>query len=140
MRAVLRLLWAFPGSIVGFLMSPFFRGRRVARGVIVCEGAEWPRWIGFRHRAMTLGHVVLCVDDLDEGVLEHELVHVAQWERWGLAFPLAYLVATAAAVLRGGHFYRDNSFEIEARRASAHRMALEVSRRRRRISPEALSR
>jgi hypothetical protein len=120
MRAIWRLLWASPGSIAGLLMSPFFRGRRAARGVIICEGAEWPQRVGFRHRAMTLGHVVLCVDDLDDDVLEHELAHVAQWERWGFAFPIAYLVATVSAVLRGGHFYRDNSFEIQARGASGH--------------------
>jgi len=120
MRPIWRVLWASPGSIAGFLVSPFFRGRRVARGVIVCEGANWPRRIGFRHRAMTLGHVVLCVDDLDDGVLEHELVHVRQWERWGLAFPFAYLVATISAVLRGGHFYRDNIFEVQAKNASGH--------------------
>jgi len=119
-RLFLRVLWALPGSIVGLLVAPFFRARRVVRGVMVCEGAGWPRKIGFRHRAMTLGHVVLCVDDIDEGVLEHEFVHVGQWERWGIAFFPAYLLATLGALLRGKHFYRDNAFEAEARRISGH--------------------
>ena len=37
--------------------------------------------------ALTLGHVVLGLDPqaLDE-TREHELVHVAQYERWGPAF------------------------------------------------------
>jgi len=134
MWPVWRVLWASPGSVAGFLVSPFFRARRVARGVIVCEGANWPRRIGFRHRAMTLGHVVLCVDDLDDGVLEHELVHVRQWERWGLAFPFAYLVATIAAVLRGGHFYRDNIFEVQARSAPARRAGFRASRSAKRLA------
>ena len=120
LRLVCKVLWAFPGSIAGFLMAPFFRSRRIVRGVLVCEGADWPRKFGFRHRAMTLGHVVLCVDDINEGILEHELVHVGQWERWGIAFGPAYLVATLGALLRGKHFYRDNPFEVQARRISGH--------------------
>lgn len=109
-----------PGSIVGLFVAPFFKARRFVRGVVVCEGAGWPRKVGFRHRAMTLGHVVLCVDDIDEGVLEHEFVHVGQWERWGIAFVPAYLLATIGALLRGKHFYRDNPFEAQARRISGH--------------------
>jgi len=87
---------------------------------MVCEGADWPSMLGFRHRAMTLGHVVLCVDDIDEGILEHELVHVRQWERWGFAFLPAYFIATLGALLQGRHLYRDNGFEVRARRISGH--------------------
>ena len=119
-RLVWRILWAFPGSLAGLLLAPFFRGRRTVCGIVVCEGADWPRRIGFRYRAMTLGHVVLCIDELDEGTLEHELVHVGQWERWGIAFPLAYLASTLSALFRGAHFYRDNSFEAQARNLSGH--------------------
>jgi hypothetical protein len=87
---------------------------------VVCEGADWPHRFGFRHRAITLGHVVLCVDDIDEGILTHELVHVRQWERWGFAFLPAYVIATLAALLKGRHFYRDNGFEVRARRISGY--------------------
>jgi hypothetical protein len=90
------------------------------RGIVVCEGARWPRRIGFRYRAMTLGHVVLCVDHLDEGTLEHELVHVGQWERWGIALPLVYLASTLSALIRGEHYYRGNTFETQARNLSGH--------------------
>jgi hypothetical protein len=119
-RPLWKVAWASPGSIVGFLIAPFFKHRRVVEGALVCEGAGWPRKIGFRHRAMTLGQVVLCIDDLDEGTLAHELVHVAQWERWGIAFLPAYLVASLVARLRGGHYYKDNTFEVQARRISGH--------------------
>jgi hypothetical protein len=119
-RPVWKVTWASPGSIVGFLIAPFFRYRRVVEGTMICEGAGWPRRLGFRHRAMTLGHVVLCIDDLDEETLAHELVHVAQWERWGIAFLPAYLVASLMARLRGGHYYRDNAFEVQARQISGH--------------------
>ena len=42
--------------------------------------------------------------------IRHELVHVAQWRRWGLVFPLLY----AAAELRAGGDPRRNRFEAEA--------------------------
>lgn len=47
----------------------------------------------------------------------HELLHVEQFERWGFLFPLAYGVASIVSRLRHGNWYRDNAFEVEARRA-----------------------
>jgi hypothetical protein len=85
----------------------------------VCEGASWPRRAGFRHRAMTLGHVVLCIDVADDTLLRHELVHVRQYEKLGPLFVPAYLAASLLAVLRGGNAYSDNAFEVEARRATS---------------------
>jgi hypothetical protein len=59
--------------------------------------------------------VVLAVDALDESTLDHELVHVRQYERWGFLFFPLYLAGSLRALLRGGHAYRDNPFEIAAR-------------------------
>jgi hypothetical protein len=112
---VIAKLWAAPCSAVGLLLSMFFRRRYVTRGVIVAEGASWPRRLGWRYRAITFGHVILCVDELDTRTLGHELVHVRQYERWGPLFFLAYPLAALGAVARGGGPYRDNPFEVEAR-------------------------
>lgn len=112
---MLRRLWAAPGSVIGLLLAPFFKRRFVARGVLLCEGATWPRKLGWRYRAVTFGHVVLCVDEIDGATFEHELVHVSQYERWGPVFPIAYGLASLRARLRGGHHYRDNVFEVQAR-------------------------
>lgn len=81
----------------------------------MCEGARWPRLLGWRYRAITFGHVVLAVDELDLETMDHEMVHVAQYERWGVAFFPAYLAAGLTARARGGSFYRDNHFERQAR-------------------------
>lgn len=113
--SVLRVVWAGPYSLVGALFAPFFRRRRFARGVLLCEGAAWPRKLGWRYRAITFGHVVLGVDELGEAVLAHELAHVRQYERWGPFFVPAYLVAALLAALRRHHPYRDNHFEVAAR-------------------------
>lgn len=111
----MRLLWAAPASAVGLLLSPFFVRRRLSNGVLVCEGAAWPRRLGWRYRAITFGHVVLCVDELDTATFRHELVHVRQYERWGILLWPAYAAASSWARLRGGHAYRDNHFERRAR-------------------------
>lgn len=110
-----RLLWAAPATALGVLLSPFFRARYVTRGIVLCEGASWPRRLGWRFRAITFGHVVLSVDELDEETLEHELVHVRQYERWGLLLWPAYLAASLWAKARGGRAYWDNPFEKQAR-------------------------
>ena len=107
--------WAAPASLVGLLLAPFFRSRSVTRGVLLCEGASWPRRLGWRFRAITFGHVVLSVDELDDAVIEHELVHVRQYERWGLLLWPAYGASSLWAKLRGGRAYWDNHFERQAR-------------------------
>jgi len=40
---------------------------------------------------------------------------VRQYERWGVFFLLAYPAASLLAAWQGGHFYRDNCFEVQAR-------------------------
>ncbi|MFN2490003.1 MAG: hypothetical protein ABR529_09745 [Actinomycetota bacterium] len=123
-RAVGRLLrrtWAAPASLLGLLLAPFFGRRSVRDGVLLCEGAGWPRRLGFRYRAMTLGHVVLCIDEVDDALLGHELVHVRQHEMLGPLFLPSYALASLVAVARGGDAYSDNAFEVAARREPSSR-------------------
>lgn len=112
-------MWAFPNTLLGLILSLLFKNKRNVAGVLVCEGADWPRRLGWGYRAMTLGHVVLGIDELDEEILAHELGHVHQHEIWGPLFIPAYLLATLWAVVRGRHYYRDNPFEVAARRGAA---------------------
>ena len=123
--SALRYLWAVPWSVIGLALSVLFRDRYIARGVLVAEGADWPGRLGWRYRAITFGHVILCVDELDPVTFEHELVHVGQYERWGPLFVPVYLVSGLWALVRGRHGYLDNRFELAARAAtSAPRSAL----------------
>jgi hypothetical protein len=111
--------WAAPSSLLGLLFSPFFKRRRRIQGILLCEGASWPRKLGWGYRAITFGHVVLSIDELDPTTFEHEMEHVRQYERWGLLYFPAYLVGSIWALLRGGHYYRDNPFEKKARLAAS---------------------
>ena len=72
-----------------------------------------PNWL-----AITLGRHVFAWRSMNDGELAHELAHVRQWERHGWLFPLAYLAASRRARRSGGHWYRDNPFEAEARAAA----------------------
>jgi hypothetical protein len=69
-----------------------------------------PDWL-----AITLGRWILAWRALDDAELAHELVHVRQWQRFGLRFIPRYLRASWLASRReGGDAYRDNRFEREA--------------------------
>ncbi|HEV3472161.1 MAG TPA: hypothetical protein VG408_03000, partial [Actinomycetota bacterium] len=87
--------------------------------ILVCEGASWPKRLGWRYRAITFGHVVLSIDELDDATLAHERAHVHQYERWGPFFVPAYLAAAVMTRIRGRHHYLDNPFEAAARSVSA---------------------
>jgi hypothetical protein len=68
--------------------------------------------------AMTLGHAILGRDpDCLDRCREHEQAHVRQVERWGPAFLPAYVAASIWEWSRGRHYYFDNWFERDARRA-----------------------
>ena len=55
---------------------------------------------------------------LDEPELAHELEHVRQWQEHGWTFPIVYLAASLRGRRAGGHWYRDNPFEVAAREAA----------------------
>lgn len=69
--------------------------------------------------AITIGHTIFTWRQLSDEELAHELEHVRQWSRHGLAFPLVYLRASLGARRSGKAWYDDNKFEVEARAAAA---------------------
>jgi hypothetical protein len=108
-------LWAAPNSLVGLAGALTTAKRPVrCRGVLLIEGsrgglARFLAWRGFS--AITLGHVIVANQPLDDYLLAHELAHVAQHERWGPLFYPAYLLTSLAG-------YRRNPFELAAERAA----------------------
>ncbi|MFZ4506586.1 MAG: hypothetical protein ACOYON_02675 [Fimbriimonas sp.] len=115
-------IWASPVTLIGLVLGGLGLvtggSVRAVEGVLEFHGG----WVTtllrapfVRAYAMTLGNVILGVDaeQLDRWRM-HEHGHVRQAELWGPLFLPAYGVASVAAWLRGGHYYRDNWFEIDA--------------------------
>ena len=71
-----------------------------------------PEWL-----AITIGQRIFAWRAMTEPELEHELEHVRQWQRHGMAFPVRYLAASMRARRSGKRWYHDNRFEAEARDA-----------------------
>ncbi|KAA1260184.1 hypothetical protein LF1_27230 [Rubripirellula obstinata] len=100
---------------IGLLLGGKFR---LVDGVVEIHGK---RVAGVLQRlyvpamAITIGHVVLGQTQAALDITrKHERVHVRQYERWGIAFVPAYLLASVYLYLRGRDGYRDNPFEVEA--------------------------
>ena len=121
---VVQGLWAGPWTLVGLLLGVVALltgggGQRVGR--------VWEFYGGWLDRllwwvpiaggaaAMTLGQAVIARTqaDLDHS-RAHELVHVAQYERWGPLFVPAYLACSAWLWWQGRDPYLENPFEEEA--------------------------
>jgi hypothetical protein len=92
---------------------------QVRSGALEFHGG-FARWLAekWSFSAMTLGHVIIGRDPWCLDVCrDHEQAHVRQVERWGAVFIPAYLLASVVAWSRGEHYYLDNYFERDARRA-----------------------
>lgn len=117
----MRYGWAGPATVLGLAIAllALVRGGRARphSGVLEISGGFARHLLrrACRASAMTLGHVVLGVDEfaLDD-TRDHERVHVRQYERWGPLFIPLYLASSLFAWLRGKHPYFDNVFEREA--------------------------
>ncbi|SIO63049.1 hypothetical protein SAMN05444166_7227 [Singulisphaera sp. GP187] len=122
-KRVIAYVWASPTTLVGLTAGALTlaTGGRVQRrlGTLEFHGG-FSRWFAERNRfaAMTLGHVIIGRDPCAlDSCRAHEQAHVRQVERWGIAFIPAYFLASAWAWSRGKHYYLDNYFERDARRA-----------------------
>ena len=126
-----RYAWAAPTTALGLIvvLAGLWRVRVcIVDGVIEAHGPALA-WLlshctPIRHgvAALTLGHVVIGRDSWSlESTRAHERVHVRQCEAWGPLFVPAYLWASLWATLRGGNFYYDNWFEVEAARLQHQR-------------------
>jgi len=126
--AVLKRVWAGPCSVLGLLLWliawPLGARARLVDGVLevaLSRSARgrhrWSSWLPFH--AITLGHVVV---GLDAQTLSHwrahERVHVAQYERLGPIFLVAYPLSSVIQWLRGRPPYWSNHFEVQARERS----------------------
>lgn len=83
------------------------RLRRIGRAMLIRD------WL-----AITIGRDIWTWRALSDAELAHELEHVRQWQRYGPLFIPRYARASWRAARAGGHWYRDNAFEVAARAAA----------------------
>ena len=120
-----RVCWAAPCSAVGLLLAciPLALGGslKCRSGAIEITYRDRISDCGAGVRAMpfrgiVFGHVILAISAEELALIgPHERVHVAQYERWGILFFVAYALSSLWQLMRGRHPYRDNHFEVEAR-------------------------
>ena len=125
---ILRYLWAAPATVVGLAVAAVTicvgGTLRVVGGVVEAGGGWFGRFMqllpqALRIEAITFGHVVLGLNHAALARLRaHELVHVRQYERWGVLFFPLYLASSLWQLLHGRDPYRQNCFELEAFRLS----------------------
>ena len=89
------------GFIWGFLWSTGPVERR--RGLFVFRGMPG---LTFGRGGSCVGGCYLTAQNVSDDVIEHELVHKRQWQRYGMLFPFLYLLS--------GRDPLRNRFEIEA--------------------------
>lgn len=131
LRTALGMLWAMPYTLLGLMLGLAglaTGGKARIRGKTIEFHGGFVRWFvahqppGEFTNAMTLGHTILGQTPASlDFAREHELVHVAQYERWGPLFGPAYLGASVVLWLMGKDAYRDNPFEREAYAADERR-------------------
>ncbi|TFB94508.1 Fe-S oxidoreductase [Cryobacterium sp. HLT2-28] len=92
-------------TLVGLVWGSVWSTGRVERrgGLVVFRGM--PAW-AFGRGGSCVGGCYLTDQNVTDRILEHEAVHKRQWQRYGMVFPLLYLVA--------GRNPLRNRFEIEA--------------------------
>lgn len=104
MRAITRAGYLYATAVAmiwGFVWSTGRVERR--NGLFVFRGL--PAW-AFRRGGSCIGGCYLTAQNASDSVLEHEAVHRLQWQKYGMVFPLLYLMA--------GQNPRTNRFEVEA--------------------------
>ena len=120
----LATIWASPYTLLGLILGMVglcTGGHARIRGRTIEFYGGGVKWLlqrfpnGQFTLAFTLGHTILgqTVASLDIS-RDHEMVHVRQFERWGLLMGPAYLGCSLVLWLMHRRPYRDNPFEREA--------------------------
>lgn len=108
---ILNLPWTTVGLLEMFIALPnSIRFDRQRLAFIAHVRSLWWWKLISKHkkvRAITHGNVVILSPNIVDKDEEHELIHVDQFHRYPLVFPLLYL-------LESGNGYKNNKYEIEA--------------------------
>ena len=111
----LNLPYTIAGLITGLISVPrsILIRKKPLSIVVEVKSFWWAKYTYLRRaRAMTVGHTILLGPKILDRDLEHELIHVRQYEQEPLVYPLLYYTE----LIRKG--YRNSKYEDEAYRKS----------------------
>ena len=103
-----------PYTLLGVLLALFLRPSKVEfakepyRIVFTVRNESFGPGYTKGWRGMTCGHTILLNPRVEDKDLEHEIIHVRQYERLPLIFPIFYYLEMWE------HGYRNNKYEEEA--------------------------
>jgi hypothetical protein len=131
MLRFLAILWALPYTMLGMVIGGLglcTGGHGRVHGHAIEFYGGFTTWFvkhlsagGESAIAITFGHTILGQTVAALNIAhEHEMVHVRQYERWGVFMGPAYLLCSLGLWLAGRKAYRDNPFEREAYDTTNH--------------------
>jgi hypothetical protein len=106
---ILNLPFSIIGLFVVLISVPKFKlGFKSHALILYVRSFWWAREYMKGTRAIAIGNVVILGPNLENGDLEHELVHIEQWAREPIIHPFLY---AKELILHG---YKGNKYEAEA--------------------------
>jgi hypothetical protein len=124
-----RRAWIFPLTFAGWVVSLFYCRDMVssyhwktqhltARVYHVVPGNGLWRWMDNNGiGAFCWGETIITRIRPTPKLMAHEYMHTIQAYRWGILFPLLYVLEGWYRRWKGQDTYWDNAFEVEAREA-----------------------
>ncbi|OGY36579.1 MAG: hypothetical protein A3E36_03235 [Candidatus Andersenbacteria bacterium RIFCSPHIGHO2_12_FULL_45_11b] len=117
---MIRLILNLPYSILGSLIALISIPKKISLhknpgAVIVTVEKLWWRFGYLKNiRATAVGNLVILGPNIEHKDLEHELIHIEQYQRMPIIQPILYYIE----LLKNG--YQNNKYEIEAYRKAGN--------------------
>lgn len=115
-RFILNLPYTIIGILLGLISMPrYLKLNKNPYFIIIHIKKFWWEFGYMKNaRAMTIGHTILLSPKIKEKDLEHEIIHVKQYEKMPIIYPILYYIE----LYKKG--YRNNKYEEEAYRLAGN--------------------
>ena len=138
-KTPLQLLWASPVTVVCFLvyglpcvaLGWYTSLGIVGNAVVLVHNPDkmpgwltnlWKKWTGQCCGNFIVLKAAPGSSDAANRTLAHELEHTRQIMVWGILQPVMYVLSSFAAAMAGEDRYRQNIFEVAARRKAGQKI------------------
>jgi hypothetical protein len=122
MKEMFQRIWNSPNTLVGLSVKAFFGNNNFEKHgdmhFVAKPGSRFDKQFEKMGKtAITLGEIILYKSDaFTRRTIEHEIVHVDQYRKYGPFFLPAYGISSIISRIKHGSWYRENEFEKKARK------------------------